>query len=104
MEVSPETKEQLSRAAHVKAMTESPGWQIIEASLKAKIIDLQMIGNVEGITAEEKMKNMEARMIAVAIFFEWLKQDVYGIVEQAEVAKGGLVDAPTDSFIDRQSA
>ena len=95
-----DTKEILSEADHVKNMLGSDGWKSIKGKLDAKILDLQMIGNVEGNTPDEKIKDMEARGKAVAIIFEWLKSDVYGFVEQQElnnqrIAKEG------DQYIER---
>lgn len=80
----PETKKIFTDAEEIRLMTEGRGWQIVESKLKDKILDLQMIGNVTGSTTEEKIRNMEARQIAVSILFEWLKSDVYGSIQQAD--------------------
>lgn len=83
MKPDAETKQIFTDAEEIRLMTEGRGWQLVEAKLKEKILDLQMIGNVTGATAEEKIRNMEARQIAVEILFEWLKLDVYGAIHQA---------------------
>lgn len=101
MEITPDTKQELTEGEYIKQMTESKGWQIVKANLDAKIIDLQMIGNVEGSTPQDKVTNMEARAMAVAILFQWLKGDVYGRVEQHENAKQALLEAPGSGFIER---
>lgn len=101
MEVDTETKLELTDAEHIRLMTESKGWQLIKAKLDTKILDLQMIGNVTGTTAEEKVRNMEVRAGVVTMLFEWLKNDVYGRVEQAGNVADALQDKGTDDYVDR---
>lgn len=101
MELTNETKTELSDAEAIRLMTETPGWGLVKAKLDAEIVDLQMIGNVTGGTPQEKVTNMEARAMAVNILFNWLKREVYGRIEQTEVAKTALTDPVTEQFIDR---
>lgn len=96
-----ETAQQLSIGQHVQGMVGTVGWRIVKEKLDAKIMDLQMIGNVEGNTPEEKVTNMAARGMAVSILFEWLKNDVYGLIEQQNVASEALTDGETNTYIDR---
>jgi hypothetical protein len=101
MKVDNETKQELTAGENIRLMTESEGWQIVKAQLDAKILDLQMIGNVEGTTAEEKVRNMEVRAGVVAMLYTWLKNDVYGRVEQASNTQDALTDKGTDEYVDR---
>jgi hypothetical protein len=104
MKADQDTVKELSAAEHLKNMVASQGWQIAKAALDKEIIDLQMIGNVVGSTPDEKVKNMEARTMAVSILYTWLKRDVYGHIEQQEVTKDALRDEKDASFISRDSA
>lgn len=101
MELDTETKQELTDAEHIRLMTETKGWQLVKAKLDAKIIDLQMIGNVEGTTADEKVRNMEVRAGVVAMLYDWLKNDVYGRIEQAGNAQVALQDKADSDFVDR---
>ena len=102
MNLTPDTVQELTAGEHIKSMTEGYGWALVKARLDEKIVDLQMIGNVTGTTPQEKVTNMEARAMAVHILFEWLKNDVYGRVEQQDVSKAALLDTTTDSHIIRE--
>lgn len=102
MIVDGETKRELSDSEQVRLMTETPGWSLVKARLDAEIVDLQMIGNVTGVTPQDKVMNMEARAMAVKILFDWLKRDVYGRIQQAENAQQALADTDAVSFIARE--
>jgi hypothetical protein len=96
-----DTKQELTDAESVILMIESAGWKVVKDKLDAKIIDLQLIGNVEGTTSDEKVKNMEARGMAVSILFDWLKNDIYGYAEQQTLNSQNLRDKEDEGFITR---
>ncbi|HWV44753.1 MAG TPA: hypothetical protein VN039_01820 [Nitrospira sp.] len=98
--IDTETQAILTEGEHYKALVDSEGWKLAHASLQDRIIDLQMIGNVTGQTAEEKVRDMEARMMASNILFQWL-QDVHGRVQQFEANKNL---APQDPIISRDDS
>lgn len=99
MKSDSETTQQLTDGEHVKYMVESEGWKIVKAKLDARILDIQNINNLDATQPLEPQ--LLGRKIAAQQFFEWLKQDVYGFVEQQETAKQALVDKPETSYIER---
>lgn len=98
-----ETKKELTDAESILFMTESRGWKVVKERLDAKIVDLQLIGNVEGSTPDEKVKNMEARAMAVTILYDWLRDDVYGYIEQQKAASEALQDTNEEGFVSRST-
>lgn len=100
-ELDRDTKLEFTEGEHIRQMLETKGWDIVKAALDKKILDLQMIGNVDGATAEEKVRNMEVRICVVATLYEWLKNDVYGRVQQQAVAKDAFIDEPSSDYINR---
>lgn len=84
MAIDQDTKSELTEGEEISNMLKGRGWGIVKAAFDAKILDLQMIGNVTGATSDEKIKNLEARAMAVAMMWEWMKMDVYGRAEQHE--------------------
>ena len=79
-----ETKQILTDADEIKATLSGRGWSIIKAKLDTLILDLQNIHNIEGTTSDDMMMSLKARAMASKLLFDWLKNDVYGTVEQAE--------------------
>lgn len=77
-----DTQDILTEADHVKAMTESEGWKSIKGKLDQKILDLQNMANLDRSKPLEAQ--IDGRMYAADIFFTWLKNDVYGFIEQQE--------------------
>ena len=102
MTLERDTQEILTDGQHVQNMIDSDGWKIVKAKLDAKILDLQMIGNVEGNTPDEKVKNMEARSMAVGLLFEWLKSEVYGFAEQQNANREMMRNIQESDFVDRK--
>ena len=94
-----ETTQQLSDGEKVRLMTESEGWAIIKAKLDARILDIQNINNLDA--AQPLEPQLLGRRLAAQEFYNWLKQDVYGFVEQQQMAEDALRDAPGQSYIDR---
>ena len=95
-----ETIEILDEGEELKGMTMTKGWSIAVGKFKDKIIDLQLIGNVQGSTADEKVKNMEARAMAVDIIWSVLN-DITGTVTNHERNKDLMRDHVGETFIDR---
>ena len=79
-----ETKQILTDADEIKATLSGRGWSIIKSKLDMLILDLQNIHNIEGTTSDDMMMSLKARAMASKLLFDWLKNDVYGTVEQAE--------------------
>lgn len=95
-----ETKEILSEADHVKNMISSDGWNIVKVKLDAKILDLQNISNIDMAKPETLSIQLAARTLAVALIWEWLKDDVYGFIEQQE-ANNQKPKPQEENYIDR---
>lgn len=96
-----ETKEILSEADHVKAMTDSDGWKSVFGKLQTKILDLQNINNLDMTDVTTLPAQLAARKMAVDIIWGWLNQDVFGFVEQQEANAQRLAQTP-ESFISRE--
>lgn len=100
MPADKETQNNLTAADHVKAMTGSDGWKIVEGKLTQRIMDLQNIANLDMNKPETLSTQLAARTMAVQEIYAWLKSDVYGFIEQQESNNQKLVDKP-EGFIDR---
>ena len=100
MSTDPETVKILTEGEEMALMTRSTGWAIASQKIADKIMDLQMIGNVEGATNEEKVINMEARKLAVNVLVEFLTEIRSGVLNH-EANKNALRDAQESGFIDR---
>ena len=85
MENDRETKDILTEADHVKSMTESDGWKSVKGKLEQKILDLQNINNLDLTDPNTLPTQLIARKMAVDVIWSWLKNDVYGFVEQQEL-------------------
>lgn len=77
-----DTQEILTDADHIKSMTESDGWKAVHPVLNQKILDLQNMANLDRSKPLEAQ--IDGRMMAAEILFNWLKYDVYGFVEQQQ--------------------
>lgn len=97
-----DTKQILSEADHVKSMLNSDGWKSVFGKLESRILDLQNINNVDMEKPETIPTQIIARKMAVDEIWAWLKQDVFGFVEQQENNAAKLVDKGVESFIDRE--
>lgn len=62
-------------------MTEHEGWSIARSLLANKILELQMIGDLVGLSPERMAIMVEAKNLAKALLFEFLN-DIEGNVEQ----------------------
>lgn len=98
MEKDKDTQEILTEADHVKAMTESQGWNSVKAKLDQKILDLQNMANLD--RAKPLEAQIDGRMMAAEIFFNWLRDDIYGFVEQQE-ANNRPKPIENDPFIEQ---
>lgn len=96
-----ETKEILSEADHVKNMLESDGWKSIKAKLDARILDLQNINNLDITQSLEHQ--LLGRKMAVSEIWNWLKDDVYGFVEQQESNNKKADKETTEAYISVES-
>jgi len=101
MENDRETKDILTEADHVKSMTESDGWKSVKGKLDQKILDLQNINNLDLADVSTLPTQLAARKMAVDVIWGWLKNDVYGFVEQQELNNKKMEDK-IDAFIGRE--
>ncbi len=97
-----ETKEILSEADHVKSMLTSDGWKSVYGKLQTRILDLQNINNLDMDKADTLGIQLAARKMAVDTLWSWLKQDIFGFVEQQENNAQKAVHEGVESFIERQ--
>ncbi len=95
-----ESQKVLTEADHVKNMTNSEGWKIVKDKLDALILDLQNINNLDLTDLTTLSTQLGARKMASDIIFGWLKNDVYGFIEQQESNLAKEQTASRDAFID----
>lgn len=93
-----ESQRQLTDSEEVARMLKSAGWQIVEQKLKDKILDVQ---NIHNIDESNLAVDLKARIMCAKMLFEWMKDDIYGFVEQAEANLRKPEDAP-DDYISRR--
>lgn len=94
-----ETQKILTDADHVRAMVESDGWKVVKPKLDDKILDLQNINNLDVTDPTSLSTQLAARKMAVDFIFAWLKNDVYGFIEQQESNNQQLL-TKEESYID----
>lgn len=99
--VDAETHAILTEADHVRNLTTSDGWRIVKSKLDARILDLQNINNLDLTTTESAIFDLKARKMASDLLFAWLKDDIYGFIQQQESNSASLIDKPREDFIDR---
>ena len=80
-----ETKQILTDAEEIRAMTSGDGWKIVKAKLDERIIDLQNINNLNVDELDTIGAQIAARKMASELIYEWLKNDVFGAVEARDV-------------------
>lgn len=81
--VDAETNAVLSDADEVELMIHSKGWEYAKSKIDARILDLQNINNLDDEKPETLSIQLAARKMAVDFMYGWLKEDIYGFVEQA---------------------
>lgn len=104
MKPDKDTATELTDAEHLSMMTQGKGWSIAYHKLTEAILDLQNINNVDTSSIESMTVDLKARKIAADMLFNWVKRDIYGTVEQAEVAKQALMNEQDNTYIGRESA
>jgi len=70
-----ETKEKLAEIESVKHTLDTPGWGVIEARINGMVEDLCNIRRTnfeDGITLEERLKQLEIREGAAELVEKWL--------------------------------
>lgn len=77
-----ETKKIISDGEKLKLMTEHEGWGVARSLLSAKILDLQMIGDIVDLDPQAMAIQAKAKRLAAEILYNFLKQDIEGTVEQ----------------------
>ena len=97
-----ETKQILTEADHVKSLLDSEGWKSVYGKLQTRIMDLQNINNLDLSKPDTLTIQLAARKMAVDEIFGWLKQDVFGFVEQQENNNAKKLDEGIESFITRE--
>lgn len=100
--LEPDTQKVLTDGEEVFNTTQSKGWGVMKGKLDARILDLQNINNLDFTSQDSVLFDLKARKMAADLLFAWLKQDVYGFIEQASVASEALHDSPTGGFVERQ--
>ena len=89
MKVDKDTAEIVTKAKDIEEMVGTRGWQIFQAQLEEKILNLQMICNVTGNTPEERVLSMEVNQATATSLFELL-QDTLSTPEQVKSNVDGL--------------
>lgn len=100
MEHDAETKQIITAAEHVVSLIESQGWAIVKEKLDTKILDLQNISNIDMSKPETLSVQVAARVLAAQLLFEWLKNDVYGFVQQQKANNAPGQKEPDNDIID----
>lgn len=100
MEHDAETKAVITAAEHVLNLTQSEGWRIVKDKLDAKILDLQNIHNIDTADQNKMLTEILGRKLAVDILFNWLKNDVYGFVQQQQANNGTVHKPESEDIID----
>ena len=77
-----ETQKILTDADHVEAMTTSKGWELVKSKLDIRILDLQNINNLDTTDVTTLSAQLAARKMTSEILYAWLKDDIYGFIEQ----------------------
>jgi hypothetical protein len=95
-------EKQISDAQEVKAMLESRGWSYVKAKFDEMILDLQNINNIDTTDVANMQIEIRARVLAFKLLYDFLKQDVYGFVEQQEVAQEKLSESTDTGYIVRE--
>lgn len=98
--VDKETKEVLTEGDFVLALTNSQGWNIVKGKLDARILDLQNINNLNLDSKEDMLTDLKSRKMAADLLFAWLKDDIYGFIEQQEANRSALIDPKNGGFIE----
>jgi hypothetical protein len=76
-----ESQQQLTEAQEVALMLKGTAWSVVEQKLRDKILDVQNINNIDPSNLEIDLK---ARVMCAKILYDWLKDDIYGFVEQVK--------------------
>lgn len=98
-----ESQKILTEADHVESMIKSTGWGIVKAKLDTRILDLQNINNLDTTDITTLPTQLAARKMTSEILFAWLKDDVYGFIEQQRANMDKKVEPTTETFIDREN-
>ena len=96
-----DTSKVLTDAEHVRNLVESQGWAVIKSKLDARILDLQNINNLDLTDPATLNVQLASRKMAVDSIWGWLKEDVYGFIEQQEKNSADLTEKG-EQFIERQ--
>lgn len=88
-------------ADEVLLMLSSRGWGVVKGKLDAKILDLQNINNIDVASVENMVADIKARKMAADLLFEFLKQDVYGFVEQQTTSVQRITDSREAEYVER---
>lgn len=78
--------ENLTEAEHISHMINGAGWNSVYPKLTERILDIQNINNLADVTDPQQLLiEIKARKLAADTMYAWLKQDVYGFVEQQTI-------------------
>lgn len=81
-------------------MIQTDAWMIVKAKLDTRILDLQNISNIDTSDVSTIATQIAARRMATDLLFGWLKDDVYGAVEQQR-ANAATRPQSDDQIIER---
>lgn len=95
-----DTEKQLSDSEEIRLMTQGRGWSIVRDKLNERILDLQNINNLPDADPAVMMNELKARVLASKLIFAFLKEDVYGAIEQGEASRVSVIEKKENNYID----
>jgi len=98
-----DTQKELTDGEEVSNLIQSRGWAVVKEKLDVKILDLQNINNLDLSTLDTIATQIAARKMASDLIFAWLKDDVFGYVEQQTANNVALRDKRDEGFIERDT-
>lgn len=101
MESEREDKQQLTDAQEIEGVLSTRGWSLIKAAFDQRILDLQNINNIDTDEPAKMQTEIRARVLAYKLLFDFLKQDVYGVVEQQRATHSPLIENTESDYIVR---
>ena len=92
----------LTEADFIEAMIASDGWKLVKAKLDNRILDLQNINNLDMSDVNTLPAQLASRKMTADYLFSWLKEDIYGFIEQQRAVMERQTEGKTDMFIERE--
>ena len=95
-----DTTRNLTEADNIFLMTETDGWKLVKSKLDARILDLQNINNLDTTDLATLPAQLAGRKFASEIIYSWLKDDIYGFIEQQQTNTAKMQEQ-VDNFVER---